>query len=105
MLKFTHYNFTYFFGAKIDIENELFVSHRPKATNVKRSLLMKHRLVFPGGRSSVSIRNMLSASLRANKRGFDMGLLNIKSSNVKFSIEKMPSALSGAIKMGLYGKI
>ena len=37
---------------------------RPKATNVKRSLLMKHRLV--------GIGKMLSASLRALKRGFSM---------------------------------
>ena len=65
---------------------------RPKATNVKRSLLMKHRLVFLGplapghkcekvsiDQTQVSVswcavfgrywENMLSASLRANKRG------------------------------------
>ena len=35
---------------------------------------------------------MLSASLQANKRGFDMEALNIKSSNIKFSIGKIPSA-------------
>ena len=67
---------------------------------MKRSLLMKHRLVFPGGRSSVSIRNMLSASLRANKRGFDMEVLSIKNSKVKFSIGKMPSACPRANKRG-----
>ena len=69
-----------------------------QATNVKTSRLMKHRLVFLGGRSSVGIGNMLSASLRANKRGFDMEVLNIKSSNVKFSIGKMPSAWPRANK-------
>ena len=40
---------------------------------MKRSLLIKHRLVFPGGWSSVGIRNMLSAALRALKRDFSMG--------------------------------
>ena len=42
---------------------------------------------------------MPSALPRANKRGFGTEVLNMKNSNVKFFIGKMPSTLPRAIKM------